>query len=71
MPTLLIPHKHHSNDTSFKTGNRTDLRYSLQYEHFDMSHSFWGHVAAKNRCLLVTVGRVILRLASTDVGLEA
>ena len=51
------------NNTSFKTGIPTDLRSSLQYKNFDISHSFWGLMVAENRRLLVTMGSVIFWLA--------
>ena len=48
-----------------------DLRSSLQYKNFDTSHSFWGLMVTENRCLLVTVGSVIFRLALPEPTGEA
>ena len=47
-----------------------DLRSSLQYIFFDISHSFWGLMVAENRHLLVTVGSVIFRLALLRLGVD-
>jgi len=70
--TILIRDKHHPenstyylDNTCFKTRIPTDLRSSLQYKNFDISHSFWGLMEAENTHLLVTVESVIFRLAVT------
>ena len=53
------------NNNSFKTGIPIDLRSSLQYKNFDISHSCC--MVAKKRRLLVTVVRVIFPLAPAVV----